>query len=241
MPVAWTAGRVPYSLAANASRQVTLEDATRVAHLAFDAWNNAPCEAGVPNVQAYDNGPVSAEAAATDCGLVSCDSTYHDPQHVIVFRDEVWPHNDSANTLAITTVTYGIDSAEIFDADIEVNSATYQLTLEDPPPFNTYNLQAILTHEAGHFFGLAHATDTDSIMYAFYKARALALTQDDMDGVCDIYPTLSGSTGPLFSCGCAMPGSSRGALGAVGVLLALAGIMACRSRRGPFRSTRRRR
>jgi hypothetical protein len=253
VPVAWTAGSVPYSLDANGSRQVTLADATRVAHLAFDAWNNAMCASGGPNVQAYDNGPVSAEAASTDCGLVMCDPTFHDPQHVIVFRDDTWPHNDSANTLALTTVTYGVDSAEIFDADIEVNSAMYQLTLDDPPPLNTYNLQAILTHEAGHFFGLAHATDTGSIMYAFYKARALDLTQDDVDGVCSIYPALPPPTGSLLSCGCEAVGSrwrspsrstptggnpDRGELWAAGALLALAGII-CRWRRAPSRSTPR--
>jgi hypothetical protein len=252
-PVAWTAGRVPYSLVAEASRQVTLADATHVAHLAFDAWNNSMCASGFPNVQAYDNGPVSAEAAGTDCGLVMCDPTFHDPQHVIVFRDDTWPHNDSANTLALTTVTYGVDSAEIFDADIEVNSAMYQLTLEDPPPLNTYNLQAILTHEAGHFFGLAHATDTGSIMYAFYKARALDLTQDDIDGVCSVYLPLPPPTGSLLSCGCEAVGSPRasplrstsggggpegGELFFIGTLLALAGLT-CRWRRAPFRWTRR--
>jgi len=57
---------------------------------------------------------------------------------------------------------------------------------------NTFDLQAILTHEAGHFFGLAHATDTHSIMYAYYKPGAIQLTADDVAGVCATYPSAHG-------------------------------------------------
>jgi hypothetical protein len=238
-PVAWTSGRVAYSLSAAASRQISLEDATRAAHQAFAAWDDAQCSTMVPtgpNVQAYDNGPVSAEAAASDCGLNQCDATYHDSRHVIVFRDDDWPYNDTANTLALTTVTFGVDSAEIFDADIEINSAQHKLTVDEPPPSGTYDLQAILTHEAGHFFGLAHATDTGSIMYAFYKPGALTLTQDDVEGVCAVYAPLQ----PAAGCTCTYASASwQGAFAAAGVA-ALALVIVCRSRRASFRWMRRR-
>jgi hypothetical protein len=195
--LAWSAGKsVPYSLVSTASRQVDLTDATRVAHIAFAAWNDAACKGGAPDVQAYDNGPATdPNAAATDCGLTLCDPTVHDAQHLIVFRDDQWPHSDPANTLALTTVTYGIDTGTIFDADIEINSCSscpmpHLLTTQEPPPPtpNTYDLQAILTHEAGHFFGLAHATDRSAIMYAFYQPGAIHLTADDIAGVCAAYP-----------------------------------------------------
>jgi hypothetical protein len=197
---------VPYSLSSAASRQISLADATRVAHLAFDAWNNAACHGGSPNVQTYDNGPIDADAAATDCGIVMCDPSVHDPVHVVLFRDEAWPHNDPTNTLALTTVTFGVDSAEIFDADIEINSAEQTLSAEEPPPPGAFDLQAILTHEAGHFYGLAHATDTRSIMYAFYKKGATTLTADDVDGVCTTNPPLARASG----CGCGAVGLSPG-------------------------------
>jgi hypothetical protein len=227
VPVAWTSGRVPYVLSAAASRQIPLDQATRVAHLAFGAWNAAACPDGPPNVQTYDNGPISAQAAATDCGLVSCASTVHDPQHVIVFRDDAWPHNDPANTLALTTITFGIDSAEIFDADIEINSAQHALSAQEPPPEGEFDLQAILTHEAGHFYGLAHATSPTSVMYAFYQPGAIALTPDDVAGVCTLYQPLPS---PDSACTSA-PGSSRkNAVVSCGALLALLGVSVCRSR-----------
>jgi Matrixin len=234
-PVAWTAGRVGYSLSAAASRQISLANATRVAHVAFDAWNRAPCPGGEPNVQTFDNGPVSADAAATDCGLNQCDPTIHDSQHVIVFRDDVWPHNDRANTLALTTVTFGVDSAEIFDADIEINSTADQpLSATEPPAPGTRDLQAILTHEAGHFYGLAHAPGASAIMFAYYKPGAVTLTQDDIDGVCAIYPPQPPG------CGCVLAGGPAGSgLLAEGATLALLGFTAFRLRRRPFRWRRR--
>jgi hypothetical protein len=235
-PVAWTAGRVPYVLSSSASRQISLADARRVAQVAFDAWNRAPCTGGYPNVQAFDNGTISPDAAATDCGLEQCAPTVHDPVHTIVFRDDMWPHNDPANTLALTTVTFGVDSAEIFDADIEINSAQHTLSPYEPPPPGTFDLQAILTHEAGHFFGLAHATGPTAIMFAFYKPGAVALTQDDIDGVCSIYPPQSPG------CGCVLAGApTRGALAAQAALLVLVVLTAYRSRTRLFRLPRRRR
>jgi hypothetical protein len=238
-PVAWTAGRVGYSLDSAGSRQVSLADATRAAHQAFGAWNSAPCEGGKPNVQAFDNGPVTSTAAADDCGLDKCDPTYHDPQHVIVFRDDGWPYDDNTNTLALTTVTYGIDSAEIFDADIEINSAQHKLTVQEPPPYGVYDLQAILTHEAGHFFGLAHATSTSSIMYAFYKSGAVSLSPDDVDGACTVYSPLNTSPDGV-ACACDVVGSGRrGTAGAAACVLALLGLLTYRSRRRLARSTRR--
>jgi hypothetical protein len=225
-PLGWAGGeRVPYAISAAASNQITLDDATRVAHQAFDTWNNASCGGKPPNVQAYDDGPVGPDAAADDCGLVQCDPTVHDPQHVIVFDDAAWPHNDPNNTLALTTVTYGIDSGEIFDADIEVNTAQHTITAQEPPPPGTFALHAILTHEAGHFFGLAHATSTSPIMYAQYKSDAVQLTQDDIDGVCSIYPPPNKA-----GCACDAAGGGHGAW-ALAACAALGAVMAARRRR----------
>jgi hypothetical protein len=167
---------------------VSLADATRLADLAFSAWTGAACSDGPANIEASDQGTVSAEAAADDCGLVACDPTVHDALHVIVFDDTVWPHNDPNSTLALTTVTYGVESGTIYDADTEVNTAQHSITAEEPPPAGKYDLQAILTHEAGHFFGMAHATTTTPIMYADYQPGAVTLTDDDVAGICAIYP-----------------------------------------------------
>jgi MYXO-CTERM domain-containing protein len=216
-PIAWTAGRVSYALASSSSRQVLLADATRIAHLAFDSWNRAFCAGrGAPQIQTFDDGPLPVVAGA-DCGAPPCAGASN-MGNLIIFDDDGWPHNDPANTLALTTITYGADSGVVLHAQVDVNSYQHMLTAEEPPPPGAFDLQAILTHEAGHFLGLAHATDPHSVMYAYYRPGAIALTQDDVDGVCAIYPPV-----PAGGCSCAAGAADPGAM-AVAAGLGIAGL-----------------
>jgi hypothetical protein len=190
------------SVASNAALPISLDDATTAADLAFGAWSGASdagvgplCAGGSPNVQALNKGPVAPSVAATDCGLNTCADTVHDTQHLIVFRDTFWPHSDPVNTLALTTVTYGVITGTIYDSDTEINTFQHMVTTEEPPPpsgypSNTYDLQSILTHEAGHFLGMAHAVDTSAVMYAYYRPGSVELQADDVAGICAIYPPL---------------------------------------------------
>ncbi len=194
VPLHWSTSPVPYGAAAAGSplRKVTGADATRVADLAFGAWKNASCDKGTPSVEGVDDGPITSVPDAGDCTTsLSCDPETHD---VIVFDDTVWPYDDPVNTIALTTVSYGVDDGRIFEAKTEVNSKEQDLTTEEPPPAGSsaYDLQAVLTHEAGHFLGLAHATETTSIMYAYYQPGAIHLMPDDANGICTVYPPSSG-------------------------------------------------
>jgi len=235
-PLAWHASRVPYGLGAAASTQVSLADATRIADTAFAAWNSVSCPDGAAAVQAFDDGPIDMVPDASDCSSSStCNASLHD---VIVFDDQVWPHDDPANTLALTTVTFGVDDGAIFEAYTEVNSTpSHPLTTKEPPPAGTdaYDLQAILTHEAGHFLGLAHAPKATSIMYAYYKPGKVDLTADDVAGLCAIYPQPAKSSG-----GCAtstQPGPGEGGAGLILAGMALVGLVRrSRPRQTPSRS-----
>jgi hypothetical protein len=235
-PIAWTAGSVPYGVSRAASAQVTLAEATRIADLAFAAWNSALCTGGSPSAQAYDVGPLDVMPNSSDCTTTStCNASTHD---VIVFRDAAWPYANPVNTLALTTVTYGVNDGEIFEAYTEVNTAEHTVSTEEPPPSGTFDLQAILTHEAGHFLGLAHATDTHPVMYAFYKPGAITLTPDDVDAICSVYaPDPPGS-----SCQAARAGgrgsSSGDATAAVGPLLLGVSVLAWGTRRWRGRARR---
>jgi hypothetical protein len=238
VPLAWSAKQVPYSVATRASKQVSLADATRVADLAFGAWNDALCSGESVGIQAYDEGTRSVPDGDEGDALVgwafcsdstSCNGAAHD---VIVFDDDAWPYDDPANTLALTTVTYGVDDGQIFEAFTEINSAEHQLTTTEPPPANSqaFDLQAILTHEAGHFLGLAHATDTSAIMYAYYQPGAIELTSDDLNAICTVYPPQTSK-----GCGCETVGAAANATAATAMAagLALAALGMVRKRRGP--------
>jgi hypothetical protein len=133
------------------------------------------------SIDVRDLGPV-------DCDLVQYNSDQPN-QHVILFHDDVWPHNDANNTLGLTTVTYDPDTGEIYDADMEIN-ATVPLSVGDPVAAGGYDLDSIITHECGHFLGMAHSGDDRATMYASYTPGSTykrILTADDVAGLCSIY------------------------------------------------------
>jgi hypothetical protein len=177
----WRNRCVGYSLQSGASAQVSLAQATQVAAQAFAAWSAAPCDGagGSPSIQAMDEGPVG-------CDVVQYRSDGPN-QHVIVFRDDAWPHDDPNNALALTTITYDATTGEIYDADMEVNSHDFTIVADGPATPPAYDLLSILTHEAGHFLGLAHSADESAVMYTFYRPGTSALTPDDVGGICAIY------------------------------------------------------
>ena len=83
------------------------------------------------------------------------------------------------------------------------------------------DLQNTVTHEAGHFIGLAHTQVSGATMNATTAPREVSkrdLASDDLAGVCAVYPHASGG------CGC----GAGGAFGAASLLLAL---LALRPRR----------
>ncbi len=186
-PLFWRNSCVGYDLNSAASKQVAYEDAANFMSRAFTKWTGTSCPTDGTgtsrvSIDVRDLGPV-------DCGDVNY-NTNGSNQNVIVFRDDKWPHHDSNNTLALTTVTFNPDTGEIYDADMEINTHDQRVTLQDPVPPDGYDFASIVTHESGHFLGLAHSGDSKATMFASYQPGATAmrnLTADDIDGVCTVY------------------------------------------------------
>jgi MYXO-CTERM domain-containing protein len=191
LPLYWKNACVGYDIQQDASKQVSYDDAAQAIALAFTKWTGATCS--TPG--AAGAGQSRASIDVRDLGPVQCNQVQYNKdgpnQHVIIFDDNTWPHNDSNNTLALTTVTFDSTTGEIYDADMEINTAQQTLTVHDPIPADGYDLASIVTHETGHFLGMAHSGDTAATMYAHYRQGATSmrnLTQDDVQGICSIYP-----------------------------------------------------
>ena len=181
----WKNQCVSYSISEQASDVVPFATATTIIDAAFARWPAAQCDSG--------NGP---GISVTNIGPATCTEVRYNAngpnQNLIVFRDDGWPYQDAFNTLGLTTVTFNAETGEIFDADMEINSSQKNLSTTDVVPPQGYDLASVVTHEAGHFLGLAHATSPTATMYASYKPGTTALrtlSQDDIDGVCTIYPS----------------------------------------------------
>lgn len=191
----------------DASRHIDLATARSITQRAFDEWKNVACPTDpVACSGPFDQGPPSIEVR--DVGPVSCDCVEYNGKvgnaNTIVFRDQGWvecdgaPKEDAETTLALTTVTFNTETGEIYDADMEVNTANNPITTSDPPGRVFYDLHSILTHEAGHFLGLAHTnlkqpvdkTQTPT-MYARYEQKEVFMrdpSQDDVCAICAAYP-----------------------------------------------------
>jgi hypothetical protein len=180
----WKGACAGYSLSSAASKTVPLATATSVADAAFKTWNQVTCAGGAPvGIATSDLGPVTCEKVGYNRLATN--------QNVIVFHDDTWPYNDPNSTLGLTTVTFDPDTGEIYDADMELNATGGTLSTSDKVPAKGFDLLSVITHEAGHFLGLAHATSATSTMYPSYKAGTSALrtlTADDTAGLCAIYP-----------------------------------------------------
>ncbi len=183
LPLTWKSGCVSYSIQRDASpgRGVDYDTIHDIAERAFDRWTNADCRGGSPSLRTSDTGPVS-------CAEPEYNS--NDPNaNVIMFRDTSWPYAGANATLALTTITFNYDTGEIFDADIEVNSFKTPLTTSNSVV--DFDLESIITHEAGHFLGLSHSHVGSATMFVEYERGDLSfrdLESDDEEGICEAYP-----------------------------------------------------
>lgn len=193
IPLFWPVTCVNYAIQQDASKRVGYDAVSATADAAFQVWANATCTGGVaPTLQVANLGPVACDLHQYN----DQSTTFGGNANIIIFHDDGGNLGVATQQLAITTVTFNVNTGEIYDADIEVDSSKPISTMT-PVPSLQYDLQSILTHEVGHFLGLAHsdqpcAAGVDcATMDAVYRTGSddfRTLEADDIAGICTIYP-----------------------------------------------------
>jgi hypothetical protein len=159
-------------------------------------WMNADCSnpaGGHPSIAVFDTGPVACDEQQAN--------VYGPNANVVMFHDGAntptgaWPYGDNeadpSLTIALTTVTFHPETGALWDADMEINSASFPISTTTPVPPGYYDLQSILQHETGHVLGLAHPPIPAAVMYYAYLPGSdgkRVLNSDDINGLCTIYP-----------------------------------------------------
>jgi Matrixin len=168
---------------------------------AFSAWNDVSCAA----IQVAFDGLTSSALAGDDLGAA-------DGVNLVVWREdtEAWiAAGNSPLYYALTTLSFDRRTGRILDADIEVNGAFHTYTTADD--LVSIDIRNVLTHEAGHVFGLDHSLSSDATMYRKASAgetKKRDLSADDREALCFLYPIASDppwlGQGSATSSGCAI-------------------------------------
>jgi len=197
-PLSWKALPLPYRFHAGGTAKLDMDKVRESTRRAFDAWSNVTCNGKRTSLrfEEGDDIPGTHPLTGTSKAKVSFG---------IYFRDDGWPYDDGEESLALTNQTYGKTNGFIDYSSIEVNATTREYRLSDNE--QGIDLQAVLTHEVGHYIGLAHSSVDGSIMAPSYcqssdrcngsTDQARALADDDIAAVCALYPS-SGIAGVAF-------------------------------------------
>jgi Matrixin len=183
--IGWRTPCIGYSVQKDASAQISLAVAEEVFSTAFATWMNVDCGGGAhPRIQVGYAGAIACALHEYNMELGNANA--------IIFRDADWPYAGMTSTLALTTVTYNLDNGDIYDADIEFNSSSSEITFTTGDTDVQFDLRSIATHEIGHFLGLSHTSVDDATMTPGYEPGSTdlrTLAQDDIDALCAAYPS----------------------------------------------------
>jgi hypothetical protein len=174
----WGIGCIPFAIQEDGSREddISADELRVIVENGFDIWTNVSCGSGTtPSFSVFDRGDIGCSQIEYNC------SAGDENNNIIMFKDGASDLEESQ--LALSILTANLDTGEIFDVDIEVNSRDWD--------FNTggnrsADLAQVMNHELGHLLGLSHSLERGALMRASYGGSADP-GADDIAGVCDIY------------------------------------------------------
>ena len=189
VPIAWAGSCLSFTVQRDGTASISHAELSAATNAAFQTWQSVTCPVAnaPPSISVYNL-----------FGITSCDRVEFNSRqanaNIVVLRDE-WTADASA--LGLTTVSLNRDTGQIYDVDIEING-TQPLSVGPLMP-NRYDLESILTHEVGHFFGIGHSIvglagescNSSATMCPFYAPGVSdfrTLHDDDIAAICTVYP-----------------------------------------------------
>jgi predicted Zn-dependent protease with MMP-like domain len=233
----WGNRVLSYSINQAGCKDVLINEAVKAVQRSFFSWASPSCT----DLYFLYDGLVTTEK--TNMSLGQGENPDH--TNLVIWRGQWPPPNVTDPSItkempAVTTVIYDTDTGAIVD----LNGQDFFWTTTDDTTKAATDIQNAVTHEVGHYLGLAHSENKSAAMYAETHQGEISkrtLHADDILGLCTIYPY--GKTTPAGSgqgsvpqdvqggCGVA-PGPSPASPWVVVVTVIVGGLVEVGRRRG---------
>jgi len=183
---------IAFALAPMLPTNLSQSDVERAIHLAATTWSAADCTA----------------VAFSYSGMTAANAAPGDGVNTVEWVSDWAARGFRPNAAGQTDVQYERINGQwvIQEADVYLNTA-FQWTTGSPATGDLRSVQSVVTHELGHVLGLQHPCEFDAsngaplcapgrgdsyaqtTMYPLYSESEETLSQDDVNGVCFLYPS----------------------------------------------------
>jgi hypothetical protein len=203
IPLLWRRPCITYSVDFRGSSQrdirgnnrLELPEIRQALRNAFSTWEQLRCEDD-ENEENNERESVGFEIRESE-ELAQCKRAEFNTKgpnvNTVAFVQDWKDMGYNPRARAVTSVWYSTESGEIFDADILINEESggnFTICPALGCLAGTVDLENVLTHEVGHFFGLAHSEIEEATMHFFDQngdTSKRSLHPDDIEGFCSIY------------------------------------------------------
>ena len=193
LPVNWAQKSIGYRLNTELPAGVTESDMAEVLVRATAAWSEPSCSGVRFTSEGFTSGPASPG----------------DGTNTVQWLFSGWEeHGFPTDSAGATDILYEKDEAgswHIVEADLYLNATVNRRWVAEPPvPEGAWDLLNVVTHELGHVAGLLHPCELEGVslalqcdgseplaaatMYPTYSVGQSSLEDDDVAGICFLYP-----------------------------------------------------
>lgn len=180
VPAFWGSSCIPFAIHEEGSpaEGISASDMRELVEEGFELWTGAACDGGgTPELSYFFRGAIDCAQVEYNCGAGDANN------NIIMFRDGASDLEQAQ--LALSILTANLDTGEIFDVDIEINSRDWDFA-EDRSGPRKADLRQVINHELGHLLGLSHSLERGALMRASYGDISEP-GDDDVAGVCEVF------------------------------------------------------